>query len=62
MVKNFTTINYKDLTLEELIYSAEISNVYRGKYLHLSVAIKVYDIAKLKEEDIVKIFIINNKT
>jgi hypothetical protein len=54
MVKNFTALNYKDLTLEELIYSAEISNVYRGKYMHLPVAIKVYDIAKLKEDDIVK--------
>jgi hypothetical protein len=59
MVKNFTSLNYKDLTLEELIYSAEISNVYRGKYLHLPVAIKVYDIAKFKEEDIVSFYIIN---
>ena len=55
MIKNFTTLNYKDLTLEELIYSAEISNVYRGKYLHLPVAIKVYDIAKFKDEDIVNL-------
>jgi hypothetical protein len=54
LIKNFTTLNYLDLQIEELIYSAEISNVYRGKYLHLPVAIKVYDIAKLKDEDIVR--------
>lgn len=54
MIKNFTSLNFKDISLEEMIYSAEISNVFRGKYLHLPVAIKVYDIAKLKEEDLVK--------
>jgi len=54
MIKNFTNLNYKDISIGEMIYSAEISNVFRGKYLHLPVAIKVYDIAKLKEEDLVK--------
>lgn len=54
LIKNFTSLNYKDIQLDELIYSAEISNVYRGKYLNLPVAIKVYDITKIKDEDIVR--------
>jgi hypothetical protein len=58
LIKNFTSLNYKDIQLDELIYSAEISNVYRGKYLNLSVAIKVYDITKIKDEDIVRITIL----
>jgi hypothetical protein len=53
-IKNFTTLDYNDLIREELIYSADICKVYKGKYLFLPVAIKVYNISKLKEEDLVR--------
>jgi hypothetical protein len=61
-IKCFTNLEAKDILKEEMIYSAEICNVYKGKYLGLPVAIKIYNIAKLKEEDLVrfKIFKINN--
>jgi hypothetical protein len=52
-IKNFTTLDFKDLVREELIYSADICKVYKGRYLYLPVAIKVYNISKLKDEDLV---------
>ncbi len=52
-IKSFTNLALKDLVKEEIIYSAEICNVFRGKYLSLPVAIKMYNIAKLREEDLV---------
>lgn len=52
-VKSFTTLDLKDLIIEEKIYSAELCSVHKGKYLALPVAIKIYNIARLTEEDIV---------
>lgn len=53
-IKNFTSLEYKDIKKEELIYSADICKVFKGKYLLLPVAIKVYNISKLQEEDLVR--------
>ncbi len=52
-IRSFTNLSLKDLIKEDIIYSADICNVYKGKYLSLPVAIKVYNIAKLREDDLV---------
>ncbi len=52
-IRSFTNLSLKDLIKEDLIYSADICNVYKGKYLSLPVAIKIYNIAKLREDDLV---------
>jgi hypothetical protein len=57
-VKSFTALDLKDLKLDQKIHSGEISDLFKGKYLALPVAIKIYSIAKLKEDDLVIFLII----
>lgn len=53
-------MDFNDLKFEYQIYEAEVCVVYKGKYQSLPVAIKIYNLSRLKEENIViiKIYII----
>lgn len=54
-LKNFTSLVATDIIKQEIIYETESCTVYKGSYLCLPVAIKVYNISTLTEEEIVKI-------
>jgi len=47
-------LDFNDLKIEYQIYQAEVCVVYKGKYKALPVAIKIYNLSRLKEEDIVR--------
>lgn len=45
------TLEYNDLKFKHPIYEAEACTIYKGKYKALSVAIKVYNLSRLSEEN-----------
>ena len=46
-------MDFSDLKFEYQIYEAEVCVVFKGKYKALPVAIKVYNLSRLTEENIV---------
>lgn len=52
-LRSFANLKFSDIQINEEIYNADLCSVHKGKYLYLPVAIKVYNIKLLREEDLV---------
>lgn len=50
---SFQNLEFKDLKFEYQIYEADVCVVFKGKYKALPVAIKIYNLSRLTEENIV---------